>query len=183
MRGVVTEQSRIAVTRVSIQCVDCYSWFLIASSGLRAAELTNDSTMYPIRGHVLRVRAPWVRQYINRDGYTYIIPNTDTVVLGGTTQKGDWALKPTDEDRRQILERCYEVLPSLRKAPIVKEWVGLRPGRPAVRLERDSIKVDGKHVPVVHNYGHGGSGLTLGWGCATDVVALVQQALAVHSSS
>jgi D-amino-acid oxidase len=30
-------------------------------------------------------------------------------------------------------------------------------------------------VPVVHNYGHGGAGITIGWGCAEDVTALVRR--------
>ena len=32
-------------------------------------------------------------------------------------------------------------------------------------------------LPVVHNYGHGGAGVTLSWGCALDTLELVRQAL------
>ena len=39
----------------------------------------------------------------------------------------------------------------------VNDWVGLRPGRHSVRLEKENI--DG--ISVVHNYGHGGSGITV----------------------
>lgn len=46
--------------------------------------------------------------------------------------------------------------------------VGLRPGRPIVRLEREVR--DG--VTVVHDYGHEGSGVLLSWGCAEQVTAL-----------
>lgn len=34
---------------------------------------------------VVRVKAPWVKCYYNVNGDTYIIPNIDTVVLGGTS--------------------------------------------------------------------------------------------------
>ncbi|EFN56703.1 hypothetical protein CHLNCDRAFT_144078 [Chlorella variabilis] len=64
--------------------------------------------------------------------------------------------------------------------------VGLRPGRPSALLELEQVALkqqrpggsSGKSsLPVVHNYGHGGAGLTLAWGCAADAVQLVQQAL------
>ena len=36
--------------------------------------------------------------------------------------------------------------------------VGLRPGRPSVRLERERVQGG---LQLVHNYGHGGSGITV----------------------
>jgi len=54
--------------------------------------------------------------------------------------------------------------------------VGLRPGRPAVRLEAERPGVGGGGAggrPVVHNYGHGGSGFTVCWGCADEVAETV----------
>ncbi|PSC73607.1 D-aspartate oxidase [Micractinium conductrix] len=159
---------------------------LVNCSGLGAAQLFGDASMYPVRGHVLRVRAPWIRHYVNSqysEGDCYIIPNTDTVVLGGTLGKGDFDTTPRPADRASILDRACRVLPSLAAAEVVSEWVGLRPGRPSVRLELEQWALDdgaggsAGSIPVVHNYGHGGAGLTLAWGCAADATALVQQAL------
>lgn len=47
----------------------------------------------------------------------------------------------------------------------------MRPSRTEVRLEAE--KVEGR--TVVHNYGHGGAGVTLSWGCAEEVVEIVSQ--------
>jgi D-amino-acid oxidase len=53
--------------------------------------------------------------------------------------------------------------------------VGLRPvRRQNIRLEREP------GTRIVHNYGHGGSGLTLSWGCAAEVVDSVERLLAEH---
>ncbi|NSL43834.1 amino acid oxidase, partial [Streptomyces sp. 8P21H-1] len=50
--------------------------------------------------------------------------------------------------------------------------VGLRPVRGAVRLER--VAPDGGGGMLVHNYGHGGAGVTVAWGCAEVVLELVR---------
>jgi D-amino-acid oxidase len=58
----------------------------------------------------------------------------------------------------------------IEKPNVLAERVGLRPFRKSgVRLERDHLS-DGR--TVVHNYGHGGSGFTLSWGCAQEVFEL-----------
>jgi D-amino-acid oxidase len=57
-------------------------------------------------------------------------------------------------------------VPELQDAPVLQHKVGLRPTRPTVRLERVGR--------VVHCYGHGGAGVTLSWGCADEVVGLVE---------
>ncbi|KAL4531492.1 hypothetical protein Ndes2526B_g04395 [Nannochloris sp. 'desiccata'] len=161
---------------------------VINCAGLGARELVKDESLYPIRGHVLRVKAPWVRfhaeaeQRDSPDMPAYIIPNSDTVVLGGTKgHKGDEDLNPRKDDRDAILARCTAAVPSLAGAEVIDEWVGLRPGRPSVRLELERFdsnnsreRSSGDMPPfVVHNYGHGGSGLTLAWGCAGDSVELL----------
>jgi D-amino-acid oxidase len=67
--------------------------------------------------------------------------------------------------------------PRLGSARILEHRVGLRPARPQVRLEAESADGGGPGPGtarlVVHNYGHGGGGVTLSWGCAREVARLV----------
>ena len=55
-------------------------------------------------------------------------------------------------------------------AEALTEAVGLRPISPRVRVEIEQRAPDRL---VVHNYGHGGAGVTLSWGCAAEVAQLV----------
>jgi D-amino-acid oxidase len=43
--------------------------------------------------------------------------------------------------------------------------------RSRVRLEHE--RLGGGHL--IHNYGHGGAGVTLSWGCAAEVLSLIGQ--------
>ena len=70
----------------------------------------------------------------------------------------------------------------LLQAAVEREWVGLRPGRKTIRLEAESIAATDSNgqqhtLRVVHNYGHGGGGISLHWGCAEDAAQLVKQSL------
>ena len=103
---------------------------------------------------------------VDNFGTSYIIPNVDSVVLGGTAQQGSWDTSVSETDSKKILDDIYQIFPALKSAEIKNVWVGLRPGRNELRL--DSYLYEGKLI--VHNYGHGGSGITLAMGCADDVV-------------
>ncbi|MCY0909922.1 MAG: FAD-dependent oxidoreductase, partial [Sulfobacillus thermotolerans] len=69
--------------------------------------------------------------------------------------------------------RCLEFMPVLANAkidPIEPVRVGLRPFRQQnVRLEQEM------GTRIIHNYGHGGAGVTFSWGCALEVVELAQK--------
>jgi D-amino-acid oxidase len=140
--------------------------------GLAARELVGDTSMQPIRGQIVRVRNPGLTRFTldeeNPAGVTYIVPRSKDCILGGTAEENEWDLEPDPQTARGILDRCTRLEPSLAEAEILEHKVGLRPGRPAIRLERE----DGpNNTPIVHNYGHGGSGITLSWGCAEEVLA------------
>lgn len=154
---------------------------IVNCTGLGAAELVGDQTVHPVRGHILRVDAPCLKMFyvVDNQGLSdemaYIIPNSDNVVLGGTRQKNNWNVENIPEEGQAIVERCSALFPSIQHANIIERWTGLRPARFKVRLECSDLQTTDKTIKVVHNYGHGGSGLTMFWGCAGDVVGIVQQ--------
>ena len=109
----------------------------------------------------------------------FIVPRgEDLLVLGGLVEPREWRTDLTLESYRPLCEmrrRCEEFLPALRGARLYEERpvrVGLRPARPGnVRLEREP------GTRIVHNVGHGGSGVTFSWGCAEEAADLLDMML------
>ncbi|XP_011180438.2 D-aspartate oxidase-like [Zeugodacus cucurbitae] len=148
---------------------------IINCTGLGSRECVKDNGMFPIRGQVSRVKANWLYYAFmdESDDGNYIIPNYESVVLGGTHQKNDYNTKVCPNDKAFIVNGCRDMLPSLENAQHLSDWVGLRPGRDALRLEAEK---GGKKI-IIHNYGHGGAGVTLAWGCAKEVLELLKHEL------
>jgi D-amino-acid oxidase len=147
---------------------------VVNCAGVGARELVGDRQVVPVRGQVVVVENPGIEEFFAEDPgrspeMTYYLPHGQTVVLGGIAEHGDWRREPDRDTAYAILARCAAVEPSLRGARVLDHRVGLRPARPSVRLEQE--RVGGTRV--LHNYGHGGSGVTLSWGCAADVATLV----------
>ncbi|MFL6161812.1 MAG: FAD-dependent oxidoreductase [Jatrophihabitantaceae bacterium] len=146
---------------------------VVNCTGLGARQLVHDQTMTPVRGQVVVVAqfglTEWLLAQHDPQQLSYIVPRESTVLLGGTAEDGAEALTVRPETAAAILKRCAELLPELETARILGHRVGLRPGRPAVRLETELTR----HGPVVHCYGHGGAGVTLSYGCAEDVLGQV----------
>ena len=142
---------------------------VVNATGLGARELLGDRRLTPVRGQVVRVACPgldeWTLDEGHPDGMVYVIPRGPDVICGGTADEGAEDTTPDPATAVAILARCRAVVPELAAAGVLGHAVGLRPVRDAVRLER----VD----DVVHCYGHGGSGVTVSWGCADDVRQLV----------
>ena len=84
---------------------------------------------------------------------------------------GHWS--PVPRRRSGSWPTATAIDPRLRTARILGHRVGLRPARPQVRLEAEGTASGGHGCLVVHNYGHGGAGVTLSWGCAREAARLV----------
>ncbi len=136
-------------------------------SGLGARLLGADRTVVPVRGQVVVVEQFGLdRWWLDSPGPTYVVPRERDVVVGRhRTSRATGAGPRRRRPRPQILARGARLVPELRGARVLRHKVGLRPVRPAVRLERVG--------DVVHCYGHGGAGVTLSWGVADEVVALL----------
>ena len=158
------------------EVLDLAPHIVVNAAGMAAGALVGDETVFPVRGQIVRVSNPGlhlsVRDEHHPGGRAYVHPRSKDCVLGGTLEIGSWDTEPDPAETTAILERCIDIAPPLTGARILESLVGLRPGRPKVRVELDHELLP---IPVIHNYGHGGSGITVGWGCAQDVVALLQQ--------
>uniref|UniRef100_A0A4D5RR43 Putative d-aspartate oxidase n=1 Tax=Ixodes scapularis TaxID=6945 RepID=A0A4D5RR43_IXOSC len=148
-------------------------------TGLGASRICPDTKVHPVRGQTIRVQAPWIKHIVIGGTDFHVIPNIDDVMLGGTIGVGEYSLIPDSETGKKIWKGCCELVPSLKHANIIGDFVGLRPGRDPLRIERENrIVQDGsKTFPIVHNYGHGGSGVTLAWGCAGEAVRLLEDVI------
>jgi D-amino-acid oxidase len=147
---------------------------VINCSGLEARSLVPDISVHPIRGQIVRVEnlgfsRVWIDEHSGPE-ITYVVPRSFDVVLGGTSEPYQEDRTPVAERTRGILERCARLEPRLAEARVLSVAVGLRPGRASVRLEAERLG----DTLVVHNYGHGGAGVTLSWGCAAAVREIVE---------
>jgi D-amino-acid oxidase len=148
---------------------------VVNCTGIGARTLVPDESVVPVRGQVVVVQNPGITEFYVDHGddgadYVYVFPHEDVVILGGSAHEGASDLAPRPEVSERILRDCAAVFPALREARVVAERVGLRPVRPSVRLEAETLS-DGR--VLWHNYGHGGAGVTLSWGCAAELASAV----------
>ncbi|MFE4797660.1 FAD-dependent oxidoreductase [Streptomyces sp. NPDC056708] len=143
---------------------------IVNCSGLGARDLALDRELRPIRGQHVVVINPGLTEFFSENTGTSpdllcFYPHDGTVVLGGTAIDDEGDLAPDDKAAARILARCAEVEPRLAQARVLENRIGARPARSTVRVETEE-REDGS--VIVHNYGHGGAGVTLSWGCAEE---------------
>lgn len=153
---------------------------VVNCTGMAARSLTQDASLVPVRGQWVRVANPGTARvtadFGHPEGETYIIPHEDSVILGGTAEEGAWNTTPSMDTAAALVSRCAKLDPRLRRMPVLEHRAALRPVRlSGVRLEHDGG--DTGAGALIHNYGHGGSGVTLSWGCAEEVTGIAHRLL------
>jgi D-amino-acid oxidase len=173
-----------------------YDWIVNCAGGW-ATHLTSDPVLVGYQGTVIDLPGEplgdellFLEKGKSSNLPTYIVPQGLRTILGGTfkpiTQPGEaWQTGSdgatqqwvgTEDDVRGIIERCQIV--SGKAVPLTpgsswKSKAGLRPVRsdspPRIEMDSNSPRV------IVHNYGHGGSGVTFFWGSAQTAYDLAQK--------
>jgi D-amino-acid oxidase len=151
---------------------------VVNCAGLGARELADDHDLNPIRGELVVVKNPGINEFFadHTEGVpemTYWLPQGKVLVLGGSAEPGRTDVDPDVKVTDAILARCAAIEPALANADVLDHRVGLRPARERIRLEHVApARLSQPHL--VHNYGHGGGGVTLSWGCANEVRELIR---------
>ncbi|XP_021349100.1 D-aspartate oxidase-like isoform X2 [Mizuhopecten yessoensis] len=87
---------------------------VVNCSGLGSQQLCGDKLIYPVRGQVIRVDAPWVKDWIYTDTMTHILPSDDYTLLGGVKDRENSSMMPDQSIKQGILDRCHEVWPAIK---------------------------------------------------------------------
>jgi D-amino-acid oxidase len=153
---------------------------LVNSLGLGARDFVDDPGLIPVKGQLV-FHKPVRLQFIMAAGDFVVLPRRDALVLG--------SLFHTEYDDIEATEANTELI-----WDTISRWCTKKPGDigiPQGALRRDSIlgtiaclrpfrrqgpRVEHEHLmgkEIIHNYGHGGSGFTIGWGCANSVRQIV----------
>ncbi|OEV18915.1 FAD-dependent oxidoreductase [Streptomyces nanshensis] len=149
---------------------------VVNCTGLAARELVPDPGMRAVRGQLVLVENPGIEEWFTEadpasEATTYFFPQPGRLVLGGTARAEDERPEPDAAVAREIVARCARVRPEIADARVLGHRVGLRPVREGGgRIEAGALPGGGL---LVHNYGHGGAGVTVAWGCARAAAALV----------
>ncbi|MFD2823139.1 FAD-dependent oxidoreductase [Lacinutrix iliipiscaria] len=145
--------------------------YVVNCTGLGAKTLCNDKELHPMRGQILRCEKMAIvscADSTQKGALSYVINRSEDCIVGGTDYENDWNKNNEPADTKLILNRLKGLCQEDPK--IIETLVGLRPRRHSVRFEFDKT-----HPNVFHNYGHGGAGFTLAWGCAIELAEILSK--------
>ena len=157
--------------------------FVVNCTGLASKDLCSDDQLFPISGQTVSVSQNCEINSCSIDdtraeqGYpTYVFARSGDILLGGFAMRDEKFAGENAERTEDIFKRCSALVPQLKECQILKAQGGDRPGRKQIRLE-----VDFDNPRIIHNYGHSGSGFTLCWGCAREVLEITRsQIVSLH---
>jgi D-amino-acid oxidase len=172
--AVVNVEVRPHVIRSLTEAADAAP-LVVNCTGLGSRELLGDHELQPVFGQHVVLSNPGLDELFMElamtTEWTSYLPHPDRVVCGAVSLPHRTDNRPDPDITERILSRVRAVEPRLNDSSVIDVVTGLRPARSAVRVEVERLD----SAWCVHNYGHGGNGVSLSWGCAREVVALAVQ--------
>lgn len=162
---------------------------VVNCAGLGARELAGDSRVRAMRGQILHTKNEiGVTRSLHDDApggvVTYVFLYDDHLALGSTFEVDVEEERTEDAAIEAIVQRCRELLrvdghPRWNElgGGRLRRLAGLRPTREGEGT-LEAVRLEVERTPsgvVIHNYGHGRSGVTLCWGCAAEVAGLIER--------
>jgi glycine oxidase len=153
-----------AVTGVTTNGGDFYGDAIVVATGAWSGGLLsediNQSTVYPVKGEALSVKAeiPLLTRTLFSKG-CYIVPKKGgEMIIGATSRAHTFDQKVTVEGISYLMERAKELMPVLAGAEISSMWAGTRP------MTNDGLPFLGQHPELQHLFvatGHYRNGILL----------------------
>lgn len=148
----------------------------VVTSGAWSFELLKETAstlnIKPMRGQMLLYKTPVnsLSHIVYQDGF-YLVPRQDGYLLAGSTLEDvGFDTGVTDTVKQEMQVKAEAIMQSLKHAPIIKHWSGLRPGTP------DNLPTIGRHPTIDNLYlntGHFRYGLTMAPACAQIIADLI----------
>ncbi len=148
----------------------------VVTSGAWSFDLLKETSLKlnikPMRGQILLYQLPeqTLQNIVYQDGF-YLVPRSDGYLLAGSTLEDvGFDTGVTEEVKHEMQAKAEAIMPSLKHAPIVKHWSGLRPGTP------DNIPTIAVHPAIKNLYlntGHFRYGVTMAPESARRVAELI----------
>jgi D-amino-acid oxidase len=144
---------------------------VVNCTALGSRALCNDAELIPVRGQValLQTTSRQTDLYLDNETPLYVVPRQDAIIVGGTYEENEDKEITEHHTISRLTQNAFDVFPFLAAQPILGSWAGLRPFRPTVRVEHQN------GTNIFHNYGHGGSGFTISYGTAKEIVKMVDK--------
>jgi len=118
--GVTTEKTQYAALKV-VNCAGAWSgqWGPVRLP------------TRPVKGQMLSLAAPDVLQHVVRSPEVYLVPRSDgRLLIGATVEEAGFDKRTVPAAIQHLYAAALALVPSLKRARVLEDWAGLRPGTP-----------------------------------------------------
>ncbi|MDQ6969183.1 MAG: glycine oxidase ThiO [Mariprofundus sp.] len=101
-------------------------------SGELASQIDLTLPIQPVKGQIVLLKdQPGTVNHIIKHDDAYLVPRSDGhILVGASMEYVGFQRGTTDTVVEQLLDATYKIAPGLKKAKIIQQWMGFRPGSP-----------------------------------------------------